>query len=554
MDDAAATGRLLDLSEADKVSNTVIKNLNDLIFADPSKVTGASKGIRWIDEEFLEATGVTRVKEAEQQALGAWSAIGKAGGTLLDVNNDIQRALYLYLNPAYGPVQLLQNSLMLMMSEQSPFAIKKIGKAWMLNHQLDETSLAKLDSLMQLDILVNARVSRSVVKGAVTPLAKLQTTIGDLGPRRASFLISAEKAGYKTPEEITNLLNDKDKFKELDLITRRANKAVGDFEAMGDIEKSVMTRVFWFWPWTRVAWSYSTRFALDHPMQAAALAAATYAGYQEQQNELGDVPFYGTFYMPLERFGFPGDIINVGPLTPFAGPIQDLQTAAALVTGNEDAPSVGDRLTPGFTQALNLIRPERGGTRGVRSLVDPYVESPAIQRPKALLRSDEEREKDNEKKIRPTTKAEDALRFIVAGSLYKSGYNKESVAAQGPKRSEEAREHELRSKKMEFYSKETGRPIPKSAVEASRRVRNMDRQLRLLEKKNKDGITMKARAMVARRFYLSVKPTAKASVERAFRGATTESDWERIYGVMRRALAKPYSGVTEKVKDEDVGE
>jgi hypothetical protein len=161
-----------------------------------------------------------------------------------------------------------------------------------------------------------------------TPGQFLQQTMGhwinlavDLMPRRAAFLHEARVQGYKTLESLQPLLKaaregDQNALHTVEMIGRRANDAIVDYERMSPFEREVLTRWIFFYPWIKGATRYSSRFIAEHPMQAMALAMAVDHLQAAQQNQLGPGPLYTQMEVPVstESIGLkvPGTGIDVG--------------------------------------------------------------------------------------------------------------------------------------------------------------------------------------------------------------------------------------------------
>lgn len=438
MDAAEAGGRKLGFLEMDAIEGNTLQRLNDWMFPKgeylADDVVAAIPGVKWLPAGFAYESRLFDVPAANRMAMQAWGKFARSAGMglggLADVGNLILKAATLWLNPSYGPIQLTQNSIRLL-SEEGPLALARIPQAWALSKKLTPVDLAKVDNLMQMDVLVKARSDRLIGK-LVEPMAKFWTIFADLGPRRAAFLNVAAKAGYDTPAKLARLLNDNTVFPELEQITRRSLDVMGDFERMNGFEKTVMSRVFWFWPWTHVAWRMSARFPLDHPWQAAALTYAAYEGKQYADEKLGERPWYAQTYLPTDFVGEAGEggKINVGPLLPQGTPLQQAQTALGFLGLQQDGPKVADSLVPSlgaFGEAAYGVdastgRPVDGGLPGA---VKRQLEGiPPIRKFNDLTRSDEEVARDQEKKLVPRSRAQ-AWLAVPFGAFAPTGYNRE---------------------------------------------------------------------------------------------------------------------------------
>jgi hypothetical protein len=140
--------------------------------------------------------------------------------------------------------------------------IPNLARAARLGAQLDRVHVATIDLLMHHGF------SQSI-GGKV---ADFYGHIIDQIPRGAAFLHEARREGFKTPQQIAHLIDrartDEAAFHKLDLIARKANDALIDYDRMSNFEKDVIRQVIFFYPWVRGATRYTARFALEHPYQA----------------------------------------------------------------------------------------------------------------------------------------------------------------------------------------------------------------------------------------------------------------------------------------------
>jgi hypothetical protein len=108
-------------------------------------------------------------------------------------------------------------------------------------------------------------------------------------------------------------------------------------------------------------------------------------------------------------------------------------------------------------------------------------------------------------------------------------------------KSRAVKRHEADMAKLKAEAKRRGREVPQEAVVASRRIRDLDIQLRRAEKK-KGKLTYRDRAELTRSIFLRAYPQRKDAVARRFAEAGDDMGrWEKLYKLMRSDLREPYS-------------
>jgi hypothetical protein len=114
---------------------------------------------------------------------------------------------------------------------------------------------------------------------------------------------------------------------------------------------------------------------------------------------------------------------------------------------------------------------------------------------------------------------------------------KAALAKRGPKH---VRDHEDRMSTLKAEAKKRGVEPPKAAVTASRRMRDLDLQLKRAQK---DGpITYRDRARITKTMFLKAFPYRREVVNQRFREAGDDmARWEKLYRLMRSDLRAPYT-------------
>lgn len=285
--------------------------------------------IAWVPREFLDQTGLLYVPSASRLAQSGMSRRAIAGkqaiGISADGLNDFQKAILLYLNPAYAPVNLVGNLAMNTM-QQGVFLPKNLMDSVAMHRNLEIIDRVHIDRLM-------GHGMTAALSMRTTPGQAIQATLGkwigvavDLVPRRAAFLHEARMAGYniggkRGKGDLAELLakgrsGDEGALSILDAVSRKANDAIVDFERMSPFERETVSKWIFFYPWLNGASRYAVRFAADHPIQAVAIALAYEHSQAAAQDLLGDRPYYAQMQIPLSTkslgLKIPGTSIDVG--------------------------------------------------------------------------------------------------------------------------------------------------------------------------------------------------------------------------------------------------
>jgi hypothetical protein len=135
------------------------------------------------------------------------------------------------------------------------------------------TSLAG-GGLAQVDRLYEQALRSSIVRAE---LLKSDKTLSFVGKMRKQ---TNEYWGAKAEELARNPL-------EAERISNRVNDALGDFMALGRIERDYVRSLFPFYAWFRVITAITVKLPLTHPLKAALLARLGESGTTSVLEELG---------------------------------------------------------------------------------------------------------------------------------------------------------------------------------------------------------------------------------------------------------------------------
>jgi hypothetical protein len=386
------------------------------------------EGIKWVDADLLDHSGLnappTVLAAATRTAKGARGAL-----TLFDVINDASRIAILYLKPAYLAPNVLGNAAMTLV-HQGPFAVPNLAKSARLSAHLGDEGTALVDSVMQegLAAALNTQKVTAKVSGR---LADIWGKAVDVPFRRAAFLHEARRRGYRKLRDVRRLLEDPARRGELIQIARRANREIIDYSRLGPLERSVIRRIVFFYPWVKGSTIYGVRFPFEHPVQAAAAVQLGREGEAQAEEDLGDLPGFmrGTFQVG-ERDGQPL-VVNPRSISVLQTPLDLVDTAAGFIEGDERGREALGNLTPPLSAAVTAFT----GKDALGNDVQPGAETfgkqlyeglPQVRLAEKLGMSEEERAE----KLYPETPA-DALGQFLGGATVPRPLNLERARDMG---------------------------------------------------------------------------------------------------------------------------
>lgn len=229
-----------------------------------------------IYQHLFPKTEVPGVKWIDSRLIGdAWKYPNEPGFgvKLATAINDPIRTVTLFLRPAYGVGNLLGNSAMLMM--QSMGAPNNLRKAVQGNKLYGEKNMRTIEALVaegkslsfSPDDLVQTKISRTLAHG--------WNALVDRKFRVAAFIHEMERRGYKSQEDVSRLLDptsQDDKIKKHRVeISRRANKAMVEFNNLTHFEKNTMRHLIFVYPWVSRSVVWSLKTMVDHPLKTWSL-------------------------------------------------------------------------------------------------------------------------------------------------------------------------------------------------------------------------------------------------------------------------------------------
>lgn len=311
------------------------------------------EGHRWVSPNFVSEMYIPPVPA------GAW---GRKGAMVLQTGNEFFRVATLYLRVAYG-LNILSNTGMLWV-QQNPFtATKTMTRSLFAGHWYDETTLRGLDVLAgegkwRSYVYASKDISDVPIWLQTSQLtAEMWHKVADGWMRRAAVIYEIERIGkskgvekYKSQEFFDEFLNDDKWHDERIEASRRAQKAMVEFNNLRPLEKSWLRHTIFIYPWRSRSFLWSLRTLKEHPMQSAILAELGKEGDEEAVNEIGKwweekIPgwFSRLGYIPffVDEKGNPVVSNPNQALPPFGAVSESIGVVQSLIGGSEQSSALG---------------------------------------------------------------------------------------------------------------------------------------------------------------------------------------------------------------------
>jgi hypothetical protein len=250
----------------DEATNTVRGTKDKILWVDPRAVGGLLPKAR---------TGTVPVY-GHQLPLGSMLDAFNAPfrvGTLARPAYAWNRAQAFLQNAIQGGVFLPVNHMVLKrMYENQPAAV------------------AKMESVMGNSRSRALEAPKGPLSKAVNWTAEFMNNVVDRQARNMAFIHEARKAGFKSDQQIADLLTERKHEKQLVAVGQIANHEAIPFGNMSELERATLTRAMFFYPWTRASLEYGLKFPMEHPMQTGVFAQLGRYGESESQRILGHIP------------------------------------------------------------------------------------------------------------------------------------------------------------------------------------------------------------------------------------------------------------------------
>jgi hypothetical protein len=128
---------------------------------------------------------------------------------------------------------------------------------------------------------------------------------------------------------------------------QRARDAIIDYERLGPLERDIVRRVVFVYPWIKGSTYYAAQFLRDHPILAATFAKIGEQGMAQNERDLGPVPAWAKGSFKVGGSDERPLIVNPAAVSPFQTPAQVIGTLRGMATGSgERSEQVGEMTNP----------------------------------------------------------------------------------------------------------------------------------------------------------------------------------------------------------------
>jgi hypothetical protein len=290
-------------------------------------IRGTGEPVRWVDRRAVAGLLV--------RARGGGVTIGGRDvslGSLFDSLNAVPKILTL-AKPGYAlnrVQQALQN-----LSQQGVFLRENGRFVERLAESLPPADMYELRALAGVGRSRVLSPEAGVGKRAVTKVGDFMGRHTDDASRMLALAHELRTAGLDTPEKVLAALRDPKQQISLEAIGTRVNQEAIPFGKMSDAEARTISRVMFFWPWTRAALEWSARFPFEHPFQAAAAGQVGREGAAYVRKTLGVVPFWARTLFPV-----------TGGKTPYTINLTNVSTPQTVVDTAQLAAGLARKTSP----------------------------------------------------------------------------------------------------------------------------------------------------------------------------------------------------------------
>ena len=301
-------------------------------------------GVKYVDERLLGGLNKPNPLLGFSQ-----HTAGRATLATVDALNNASKIAILYLKPAYIAPNLLSNLTMNFVQQgfAAPVNLARAARLWAkadpetVNYVLANMGHGKL-SVLDAEAGVAAKAAHAAAGFWQKPV--------DVLPRLASFLYEARRDEITNATQLKQLFTDPALADKLSQIRLRANQEMIDFGDLSPIERAIVSRVVFFYPWVKGSAKWLGRYPVEHPVQAGSLGQLGRIGQQAQQNALGSqIPSWALPLIPVGTgpHGLP-QTYDPFTVTPFVQTPGLAQSLGAILSGHpgEAASSVGSMLSP----------------------------------------------------------------------------------------------------------------------------------------------------------------------------------------------------------------
>lgn len=295
-------------------------------------------------------------------------------GGLFDSYNNVNRLAGIYLKPAYTIVNTASNVL---------FATLKQGAWYPVNLAIASGVLGSLPKalLRRLDEEVGSGGAIAISgegKGAlgtvVDAVAHTQNMLADRLQRRTAIIHELRKNGVldirgrgDNVARISDWLDNPVHKEMRNVIGMDAENSMVRFRGMSNVEKQVISRAIYVYPWVKGATRYGLRFGWDMPVRASVLSHIGQEGWDWVEEELGSIASFMRSKSPITNIGKDGTVRVIDPnsLTAQSSAGDVLGALLAFTEGQGAKPAFAKNLVTFATPGVGLFLGQATGTNDV---------------------------------------------------------------------------------------------------------------------------------------------------------------------------------------------
>lgn len=317
--------------------------------------------IVWVPDTLIKGSHLLDVPRTLSMKRGDFGPVLGASTRIADAVNDAMRISLLYANPAYYGMNIMGNAALVLM-HQGFVAPLNLKNAVMAHWNLGEDLKSVIDNYMGEGLMSVA--SLRTWHGGKNSISNFANFMVDRIPRRAAWLHEARKLGYKDSDSIKDLIaraeaRDVTAREEVDYITRRAKDEMVDFDNMTPLERDVISRIIFVYPWIKGSFRWTLRFPFNHPVQATIYGLAYLRQQELNGTELPERPGYLDLFFPLMdgvRYG--NETVwgfNPKQLMPATTPYDLINSVVGFATGDMSTTPLSEYLQPLYSNVLAHI-------------------------------------------------------------------------------------------------------------------------------------------------------------------------------------------------------
>ena len=115
--------------------------------------------------------------------------------------------------------------------------------------------------------------------------------------RDIAFFKEARNAGYRSPEQVRQLLTDPALRDDAARVFLRAGRAIIDYGGLNKVERAYIRRIIIFYPWVKGSTNYAKHYVREHPVGAMIHLQQGRIDQKQAVNDLGPIASYleGTY-------------------------------------------------------------------------------------------------------------------------------------------------------------------------------------------------------------------------------------------------------------------